>query len=482
MLKGKSAGVHSEFRKSLTLFDSLGIVIGSMIGSGIFIVSADMARTVGSPGWLMMGWLIAGIMTIMAALSYGELAAMLPKAGGIYIYLREAYSPIFGFLYGWTLFLVIETGTIAAVAMAFGKFLGVIIPWVSEENVWLNLGIIKFHTVHIIAIGSVVFLTWMNTRGIRTGKYLQNSFTYTKMLVLLLFIVIGLFVAKNTGVIAANKKIFWDAAQVSNGLQIPLTGFAIIAALATSMVGSLFTSDAWYNLTFTSGEVINPKRNIPLGMALGTLIVTIIYMLTNLVYIYVLPVRGDPHATSVIGQGIQFATNDRVGTAAISGIFGDYSALIMAAFIVFSTFGCNNGLILTGARVYYAMAIDGLFFSKVGRLNSKGVPATGLIFQGVWASVLCLSGTYSNLLDYVVFAVLLFFVLTISGVFVLRIKRPKAERPYKTLGYPFTPALYILMALFIIVNLLIYKPDYTWPGLIIVMLGVPVYFLWKGKG
>ncbi len=481
MLKGNGIATQPGFRKSLNLFDSLAIVAGSMIGSGIFIVSADMARTLGSPGWLMIGWLIAGLMTIMAALSYGELAAMLPKAGGIYIYLREAYSPIFGFLYGWTLFLVIETGTIAAVAVAFGKFLGVIIPWVSEENVWLDLGILKFHTVHIIAIGCIAFLTWMNTRGIRTGKYLQNSFTYTKMLVLLLFIVIGLFVAKNVGVITVNKKILWDAVQVSGGNEISLTGFALIAALATSMVGSLFTFDAWYNLTFTSGEVINPKRNIPLGMALGTLIVTVIYLLTNLVYIYALPVRGDPNATTVIGQGMQFATNDRVGTAAMSGIFGDYSAVIMAALVVFSTFGCNNGLILTGARVYYAMAIDGLFFSKVGKLNSKGVPATGLIFQGVWASLLCLSGTYSNLLDYVVFAVLVFFVLTIGGVFVLRIKRPGVERPYKVLGYPFTPALYILMALFIIVNLLIYKPEFTWPGLIIVLLGVPVYFLWRGK-
>ncbi len=478
-LKGKISSGTSEFRKSLNLFDSTAIVIGSMIGSGIFIVSADMARTLGSPGWLMMGWLIAGLMTLIAAVSYGELASMMPKAGGVYVYLREAYNPLSGFLYGWTLFMVIQAGSIAAVAMAFGKFSGVLIPWISEENIWLNLGFTNLNTVHIIAIASILFLTWMNTRGIRTGKYLQNSFTYTKLLVLFLFIVIGLFFAKSTGIISENKQILWDAFQTDGDKTISLTGFALLAAFATSLVGTLFTYDAWYNLTFTSGEVINPKRNVPLGMALGTFIVMVVYMLTNLVYIYALPLRGSPEGITVIERGIQYATNDRVGTAAMSGIFGDYSALIMAAFIVFSTFGCNNGLILSGARVYYAMAVDGLFFSKVGKLNNKAVPANGLIFQGVWASVLCLSGTYSNLLDYVVFAVLLFFVLTIGGIFVLRFKRPDADRPYKAFGYPVIPAIYILTATFILVILLIYKPIYTWPGLIIVLLGVPVYYLWK---
>jgi APA family basic amino acid/polyamine antiporter len=416
-----------EFRKSLNLFDSMAIVIGSMIGSGIFIVSADMARAIGSPGWLMVGWLVSGLLTLIAALSYGELASMMPRAGGIYVYLREAFNPLSGFLYGWTLFLIIETGTIAAVAMAFAKFLGVMVPWVSENNIWLDLGFIKFHTVHIFAIGSIIFLTWINSRGISAGKYLQNSFTYTKVIVLFLFIVIGLVLAKNTGAISINKDILWDTMQIKEGQGVSLTGFALLAALATSLVGALFTYDAWYNLTFTSAEVINPKRNIPLAMALGTLIVTIIYMLTNLVYLYALPLRGNPEGLSAIEQGIQFATNDRVGTAAMSGIFGEYSAIIMAAFIVFSTFGCNNGIILSGARVYYAMALDGLFFKKVGTLNNKGVPAKGLVFQGLWASVLCLSGTYSDLLDYVVFAVLLFFVLTISGIFVLRFKRPDTE-------------------------------------------------------
>lgn len=478
-LKDKLSSGTSEFRKSLNLFDSTAIVIGSMIGSGIFIVSADMARTLGSPGWLMMGWLIAGLMTVIAAISYGELASMMPKAGGVYVYLREAYNPLSGFLYGWTLFMVIQAGSIAAVAMAFGKFSGVIIPWISEENIWLDLGFTNLNTVHIIAIASILFLTWINTRGIKTGKYLQNSFTYTKLLVLFLFIVIGLFFAKSTGIISENKQVFWDAFQTDGNKTVSLSGFALLAAFATSLVGTLFTYDAWYNLTFTSGEVINPKRNVPLGMALGTFIVMLVYLLTNLVYIYALPLRGSPEGVTVIERGIQYATNDRVGTAAMSGIFGDYSALIMAAFIVFSTFGCNNGLILSGARVYYAMAVDGLFFSKVGKLNNKAVPANGLIFQGVWASVLCLSGTYSNLLDYVVFAVLLFFVLTIGAIFVLRFKRPDAERPYKAFGYPVIPAIYILTATFILVILLIYKPIYTWPGLIIVLLGVPVYYLWK---
>lgn len=483
MIFGKQhSAKHPEFRKSLNLFDSTAIVIGSMIGSGIFIVSADMARTLGSPGWLMVGWLVSGLLTLIAAISFGELASMFPKAGGIYVYLKEAFNPLIGFLYGWTTFFVIQTGSIAAVAMAFGKFLGVIFPSVSEENVWLNLGFIQFNTVHLIAIASIFFLTWINTRGIKEGKYLQNAFTTTKVLVLLLFIIIGLVLAKSYGAIEENRKIIWDAVQINEDQLVSLGGFALLVALATSMVGSLFTYDAWYNLTFTSGEVINAKRNVPLGMALGTLIVTGIYMLTNLVYLYALPLRGSPDGTTIFDQGIQFAGNDRVGTAAMSGIFGDYSALIMAAFIVFSTFGCNNGLILTSARVYYAMAIDGLFFKKVGTLNSKGVPATGLIIQGVWASILCLSGTYNDLLDYVIFAVLIFFVLTISGIFVLRHKRPNVERPYKALGYPIIPAIYILVTSFILVILLIYKPTYTWPGLIIVLLGVPVYYLWKKKG
>lgn len=478
----KSADLQPEgqgFRRSLNLFDATAIVIGSMIGSGIFIVSADMARTLGSPGWLLVAWLVAGLMTLMAAVSFGELASMMPKAGGIYVYLREAFTPLGGFLYGWTLFLVIQCGSIAAIAMAFGKFLGVMVPWVSEENIWLDLGFASFHTVHLIAIASIAFLTWMNTRGIGTGKALQNSFTYTKLLVLAAFIATGLAMAAKGGAIRINQDIFWEALPQGMDVTSPLSGFALLAALATSMVGALFTYDAWYNLTFTSGEVINPRRNVPLGMALGTLVVTVVYLLTNIVYLYALPLRGDPEGLEVLEKGMQFATDDRVGTAAMSGIFGEYSALIMAAFIVFSTFGCNNGLILTGARVYYAMALDGLFFRKAGTLNTRGVPATGLVIQGIWAGVLCLSGTYTDLLDYVIFAVLLFFVLTILSIFVLRRRKPEADRPYKAPGYPLLPALYIALAGFILVILLIYKPLYTWPGLVIVLMGVPVYYIWR---
>ena len=468
-----------KFKKSLKLFDSTALVMGSLIGSGIFIVSSDMARTLGSPGWLMVAWVITGIMTVIAALSYGELAAMMPHAGGQYVYLREAYNPLAGFLYGWTLFTVIQTGTIAAVAMAFGKFLGVMVPWFSEKNIWFELGFLKFNTVHFAAIGSIVILTWINTQGIKAGKIVQNLFTFSKVGILLAFIAAGLFLANNTNAIVINLKIFWQAARLENGQMISVTGFALIAAIAASMVGSLFSSDAWNNITFAAGEVVNPKRNIPLSLLIGTATVMILYFLTNLVYIQALPLRGSADGVTVFERGMQFATNDRLGTASMFGLFGEYAETIMAIFIVISTFGCNNGLILSGARVYYAMANNGLFFRKAGVLNSRSVPAFGLISQSVWASLLCLSGTYGNLLDYVVFAVLIFYVMTILGIFILRVKQPDADRPYKAFGYPVIPAIYVLAALFIMVILLIYKPMYTWPGLIIVLIGIPVYFLRK---
>ncbi|MCU0285470.1 MAG: amino acid permease [Acidobacteria bacterium] len=475
-----------SFKKSLNLFDSTAIVAGSMIGSGIFIVSADMARTLGSPGWLIMAWIITGILTIFGALSYGELAALMPQAGGKYVYLREAYNPLAGFLYGWTLFLVIQTGTIAAVAMAFAKFLGVLVPWFSEQNVWLHMGFLKLNTVHIGAICVIIFLTWVNTRGITAGKYIQNVFSYTKIGTLLAFIIIGFFIAKSTGAIELNTKILWDAVQIKDNQLIPLGGFALIAALGVSLVGPLFSSDAWYDITFAAGEVKNPKRTIPMSLFLGVSIVIIIYLLVNVVYLMVLPLRGTPGAADVFGQGIQFAANDRLGTATMHGIFGENAAFIMAIMVMISTFGCVNGLVLSGPRVYYAMANDGLFFKKVGSLNKKRVPSLGLVFQGIWASILCLSGTYSNLLDYVIFAVLIFFAMTVLGIFILRKKRPDAERPYKAFGYPIIPALYIVSCVFIMLLLLIYKPYYTWPGLIIVLLGIPVYFFWKnasgGKG
>ena len=471
------------FKKSLNLFDSTAIVVGSMIGSGIFIVSADIARMVGSPGWLMVVWLITGFMTICAALSYGELAGMFPRAGGQYVYLREAYNPLTGFLYGWTLFLVIQTGTIAAVAMAFAKFAGVLIPWISESIVWFRIGVFNFGPVQLVAIGSIAFLTWINTMGVKEGKKVQNAFTSGKFILLVLFIVVGLGFAANKEAIDLNNLTFWDSqSEGPGGADIPVTGMALVAAIGMAMVGSLFSSDAWNNITFTAGEVINPRKNIPLSLLLGTLSVTVLYLLANLVYITVLPVRGSPEGGEVALRGMQYAINDRIGTAAISGLFGNYAVIIMAGFIVISTFGCNNGLILAGARVYYAMAADGIFFSKVGKLNEKGVPSMGLVIQGIWAGLLCLSGTYGQLLDYVVFAVLIFYVLTIFGIFRLRTHRPDAERPYKALGYPFIPMLYIILAVAVMLILLIYKPAYTWPGLIIVILGIPVYFLWSKKG
>ncbi|HCT30434.1 MAG TPA: amino acid transporter [Bacteroidales bacterium] len=471
--------IISEFRRSLNLFDATSIVAGTMIGSGIFIVSADIARTLGSPGWLLVVWIITGILTLIAALSYGELASMMPQAGGQYVYLREAYNPLSGFLFGWTLFMVIQTGSIAAVGMAFAKFMGVIFPWFSEQRIWLDLGFIKISTVHALAISSIILLSWVNAQGIKFGKFVQNSFTITKILALIGLVVVGFFFAKSTGAIELNSKIFWDAVQVKDGVSIPLSGFALVAALGTAMVGALFAADAWNNVTFTAGETLNPKKNIPLSLFLGSFIVLTLYVLANYVYMQALPLRGNPDGTTVFERGMQFATDDRLGTAAIYGLFGSYAAIIMAILVVISTFGCNNGMILSGARVYYAMANDNLFFKRVGTLNAKGVPSNGLLYQAIWASLLCLSGTYNDLLDYVIFAVLIFYALTILGVFILRKKQPDAERPYKAFGYPVIPAIYIIAATFIMIILLVYKPNYTWPGLVIVILGIPVYYLWR---
>jgi len=471
--------VASEFRKSINLFDATSLVAGSMIGSGIFIVSADISRTLGSPGWLLVVWVFTGLLTLIAALSYGELASMMPQAGGQYVYLREAYNPLSGFLFGWTLFMVIQTGSIAAVGMAFAKFMGVLIPWFSEKNILIDIGFLKISTVHILAISCIVILSWINAQGIRLGKIVQNSFTVTKILSLLGIIVVGFFFAKSTGAIELNSKVFWDAVQIKDGNLIPLTGFALIAAMGTAMVGALFAADAWNNVTFTAGETINPKRNIPLSLFLGTLIVIVVYILANIVYLQAIPLRGVPNGATVFERGMQYATDDRIGTAAMYGFFGSYAAIIMAVFIIISTFGCNNGMILSAARVYYTMAKDGLFFKKVGKLNAKGVPSNGLLFQAIWASLLCLSGTYNDLLDYVIFAVLIFYTLTIIGIYILRKKRPDAERPYKAFGYPVVPAIYIIFATLIMIDLLIYKPNYTWPGLIIVLLGIPVYYIWR---
>jgi APA family basic amino acid/polyamine antiporter len=471
---------YNFLQKRVTLFDGISIVAGSMIGSGIFIVSADIARNVGSPGWLMVVWLITGIMTLIGAISYGELASMMPSVGGQYVYLKEAYHPLVGFLFGWTTFLVIQCGTIAAVAVAFAKFSGVLFPWISEKNILFNIGPLKIKSTMIIAISMILFLTWVNTKGIVTGKTVQNIFSSTKIIALFGFILIGFFATRNINSFEINKEVFWNAAKTGQGNQtIPLAGFALITAIGSALVGSLFSADAWYNVTYISGEVIDPKRNVPLSLLFGTLIVSVLYLLTNYIYIRILPLSGSPDGVDALSRGIQYAADDRVGTSAMSVVFGNSAAVIMAVFIMISTFGCNNGLIMAGPRVYYAMAKDGLFFKRAGEINKNGVPAFAIVVQGIWAVLLCLSGSYGNLLDYVIFAVLIFFTLTILAIFILRVKRPDIPRPYKAFGYPVIPSVYILTTVSIMVILLIYKPDYTFPGLGLVVLGIPVFFLWK---
>ncbi len=475
-----------EFKRSLGLIDSTMIVAGSMIGSGIFIVSADISKTVGGSGWMMLVWLITGLVTIIAALSYGELAGMMPKAGGQYVYLREAYNPLAGFAYGWTLFMVIQTGTIAAVAVGFAKFTSVFIPTLAEDHVLLQIDTFKINAGQLFAIASIILLTITNIRGVKLGKTIQTFFTSTKLIALFGLIICGIIVGYKSDIFSHNLSGMWDASTTTTTADdkgilsiLPLTGMGILTALGVAMVGSLFSSDAWNNVTFIAGEIKNPQRNIPLALFFGTLIVTIIYLLANIVYLMVLPIHGTPEASDVMGRGIQFATSRRVGTAATSMIFGDIGVYVMAALIMVSTFGCNNGLILAGARVYYAMSKDKLFFKQAGQLNSKDVPANSLIFQCIWASILCLSGTYGQLLDYIIFAALLFYILTIAGIFILRKKQPDTPRPYKAWGYPILPALYILIATAICIDLLIYKPTFAYPGLIIVLLSLPVYYWQK---
>lgn len=464
------------FHRKLNLFDSSAMVIGSMIGSGIFIVSAEMSRTVGAPGWLLVAWGITGFMTILAAMSFGEMASMFPHAGGLYVYLREAYGPLFGFLYGWTHLLVIQGGTIAAVAMAFSKYLGVIFPAVSSYNLFLHVGYFEIDFVEMVAIISIIVITWINSKGIEEGKLVQNVFTILKIAILLFIIIVGLWFAAGTDSLNFKSNAF----ERSGAMDIPgLLTIPLLAAVAISMVGSLFSSDAWYNITFASGEVLNPRKTIPRSMIIGTLTVALLYFMVNYTYLKILPLRGSPEDLSVMGRGIQFAEEDRVATAAMFQVLGRGAETLMAIVLVVSTFGCNNGLILSGARVYYAMAKDNLFFKPAGYLNSKGVPGIGLTIQAVWCSVLCLSGTYSQLLLYVVFAVLMFNILLIAALFVFRKKMPSVERPYKAVGYPIVPILYILLCAFIMIVLLIYKPEYTWRGLIVAVTGIPVYYIWK---
>jgi len=460
-----------KMKHQLGLLDGTMLVAGSMIGSGIFIVSADITRNVGSAGWLIFVWIITGFMTITAAVSYGELSGMYPKAGGQYVYLKESYNKLIAFLYGWSFFAVIQTGTIAAVGVAFSKFTAYLIPAVSEDNILVSQQIGSWHftisAAQLVSIVVIVFLTYVNTRGVKTGKIVQNTFTITKLLSLFGLIIFGLLAIKGD-VWHANWTNAWDMHKLntSGGFGGNYLMAGALGAIAASMVGSIFSSDAWNNVTFIAGEMGNPKRNIGLSLFLGTLIVTIIYVSANVMYTGVLPMHD-----------IATASKDRVAVAASHAIFGDIGTYVIAVMIMISTFGCNNGLIMAGARVYYTMAKDGLFFKKTGTLNKFAVPEFGLWIQAVVASILCLSGKYGDLLDMISFVVVIFYVLTIFGIYKLRVTRPDAERPYKAFGYPVLPAIYIIMGIAFCILLIIYKPSFTWPGLIIVLIGIPIYYL-----
>ena len=530
------SNTSTGFEKRLGLFDGTMLVAGSMIGSGIYIVSADITRDVGGAGWLLAVWAVAGVMTILGALAYAELAAMMPHAGGQYVYLREAYSPLWGFLYGWTSFTVIQTGTIAAVGVAFAKFLGVLVPRLGTGDdailyqgppfagiplplPWLAEPIRLFEMKHftitagqLIGVGVILLLTWWNSRGLTGGKWLQNVFTVTKIGSLLVLVIIGLSLTVNSSIRAANFVDPWGGIYQSEqfgATQKMLSSGGLLVALMVmggALVGALFSADAWNNVTFTAGEVRNPQRNLPLSLICGTGIVIGLYLLANVGYVSSLPVQASPEkraalaavnkeesgqakatasqkeiaqTATIMDRGIEYADNDRVGTALIELVSPRNGAMIMAIAIMISTFGCQNGLILSGARLTYAMARDGLFFRTVGTLNRNHVPGAGLWFQAVWASLLVFSGTYSNLLDYVIFAAVLFYALTVAGLFVLRFRRPAAERPYRALGYPLLPLVYLLLCTAVMIDLLIVKPVYTWPGLLLVLLGVPVYILWR---
>jgi APA family basic amino acid/polyamine antiporter len=460
---------QQEFKPSLSLLDATMVVAGSMIGSGIFIVSADITRNVGSAGWLLVVWLVTGFMTLTAALSYGELSAMFPKAGGQYVYLKEAFNKLAGFLYGWSFFTVIQTATIAAVGVAFSKFTGYFIPAldINDENILFQVGVFKLYPAQIVSILVIALLTYINTRGINGGKAIQTVFTITKLLSLFGLIVFGLLMAAKADVWNANWSNAWEMNKLSEGGMIAgVAGSAVLGAIAASMVGSIFSSDAWNNVTFIAGEIKNPKRNIGLSLFLGTLIVTLIYVAANIMYISVLPMNE-----------IAFAKQDRVAVAAANEIFGNVGTYVIAAMIMVSTFGCINGLVLAGARVYYTMAQDGLFFKQAATLNKNAVPQWALWAQCVWASLLCLSGQYGDLLDMISFVVVLFYVLTIIGIFVLRAKRPDIERPYKAFAYPILPVIYIILGLTFCFFLITMKPLYAGIGLGIVLLGIPVYYI-----
>jgi len=481
--------LDTEFHRGLGLYDSTMVVVGSMIGSGIFIVSADMGRKIGSPGWLLGAWLLTGVLTVVGALSYGELAAMMPRAGGQYVYLREAFSPLWGFLYGWTLFLVIQTGTIAAVAVGFARYFGALVPWIADDRylvppIHISTGYaLSLSTTQAVGIVMIALLTWTNTRGLEYGKIIQNVFTTAKTGALIGLILVGVLLGWNRAAVSQNFGNLWTARGVVDlapGLNA-MTVFGLFVAICVSQTGSLFSADAWNNITFTAGEVKEPRRNIPLSLVFGTGTVIALYLLANVAYLVTLPF-----------DQVQNAPGDRVATATLNAIFPGLGPTIMAIGIIISTFGCTNGLILAGARAYYAMARDGLFFRSVGRLNQAKVPAAGLVLEGLWAAFLVLPRTYdpathaygnlySDLLEYVISAALIFYILTIAGIFRLRRTQPDVDRPYRAFGYPVVPALYIAGAAAILLVLFIYRTATTWPGLIIVLLGVPVYLMWKPK-
>jgi APA family basic amino acid/polyamine antiporter len=528
-------GVNKGFEQRLGLFDATMLVAGTMIGSGIFIVSADIARDVGSAGWLLLVWGLTGVMTIIGGLSYAELAAMMPRAGGQYVYLREAYSPLWGFLYGWTSFLVIQTGTIAAVAVAFAKFLGVLMPELGTSNFlghgtqlnihiplpvpWMDKPLTLFErkeftisSGQLVAVVTILLLTFWNTLGIREGKWIQNVFTVSKTFALIALIVVGLTVAANSQAIEQNFSDLWSGITETKQFNevnkfMPWAPLAVVMVLCGAMVGSLFSADAWHNVTFAAGEVRDPKRTLPRSLVLGTGLVIVLYLLANCAYLTALPIRGssavalfdDEHLIRkpdwhdeirmlqlaaeeiTFERGIDHAKDDRVGTAVLARVSPQYGVAIMAIAIMISTFGCLNGLILMGPRLYYAMARDGLFFRPAGQLSARNVPAVGLLLQGFWSMLLVFSGSYNELLDYVIFAALFFYMLTVTGVFVLRRKMPDAERPYRAFGYPLVPALYVCMCAVIMLALLVVKPVYSWPSFLIVLSGFPVYFLWRGR-
>lgn len=465
----------------LNLFDTIMIVSGSMIGSGIFIVSADMTRVLGSPFWVLICWIISGVITLFAALSYGELAGMMPDAGGQFIYLKRAYGRLTSFVYGWAVFTVIQTGVIAAVAVAFAKFTAVFFNVFDEKNIIISASGFSISTTQLLGVASILFLTYLNSRGINNGKIIQRVFTSTKIIALSAIILIGCFAAKKYNFWHDNMQLPFNNNSKINGVNTISSFSSLLSALGVALIGALFSSDAWNNVTFIAGEIKNPQKNIPLGLLIGVLIVTILYVLANVAYFILLPALGSDHGNAIIGKGIAHAQNDRVGTAAMGAVFGDVSVYIMAGLIVISTFGCNNGLIMSGARLFQSMAKEGLFFKGAGILNKRNVPSKALWIQAFWSSILCVSGSYSNLLDYCTFASLLFYIVTISAIFYLRKKEPNTHRPYKAFGYPVIPALYIVIAAFICIDLLVFKPKNTFLGIIIISLGIPVYYYFNSK-